>query len=63
MPSLQPTLRQSKTGPWPKAPFPEDLKTHPLLVVDYAKVVDGDKDEIQTLYDGASRLDWCYARG
>lgn len=31
------------TGALP--PFPENVLTHPLLVIDYGKLVNGDKDE------------------
>lgn len=39
---------------WPRAPFPEDLKTHPLLIIDYGKIASGDLSEVDRLYEGKS---------
>ena len=37
-------------------PFPEDVVTHPLVVVDYLKVKAGDQEEIDKLYGAATGL-------
>lgn len=41
---------------WPKAPFPEDCPTHPLLVVDFLKIEAGDLAEIETLFKACTSL-------
>ncbi|KAK4053176.1 hypothetical protein OIV83_001911 [Microbotryomycetes sp. JL201] len=55
MPSL---VRQK----FPVEPFPEDLETHPLLIVDYDKVKAGDKAAIETLYKACSELGFFYLK-
>ncbi|KAK4058627.1 hypothetical protein OIO90_000071 [Microbotryomycetes sp. JL221] len=55
MPSL---VRQT----FPVEPFPEDLKTHPLLVVDYEQVKAGDKAAIETLFKACSQLGFFYLK-
>ena len=37
-------------------PFPDDLPTHPLLVVDYKLVKAGDPKEVDTLWKAATEL-------
>lgn len=37
-------------------PFPEDIPTHPLLVVDYDLVRSGDQGEIDKLWYAATHL-------
>lgn len=36
--------------------FPEDVPTHPLLVVDYSLLVAGDLSEIDKLWGAATKL-------
>jgi hypothetical protein len=36
--------------------FPEDIPTHPLLVVDYSLLVAGDQAEINKLWGAATSL-------
>ncbi|KAK4053174.1 hypothetical protein OIV83_001909 [Microbotryomycetes sp. JL201] len=47
---------------WPKEPFPEDLKSHPLLVVDYAQIQAGDQTAIDTLFKACSELGFFYLK-
>ncbi|KAM0792596.1 hypothetical protein ACM66B_005257 [Microbotryomycetes sp. NB124-2] len=47
---------------FPVEPFPEDLKTHPLLVVDYEQVKAGDQDAINTLFKACSELGFFYLK-
>ena len=37
-------------------PFPEDVPTHPLLVIDYALLQVRDVDEINKLWEAATKL-------
>jgi hypothetical protein len=37
-------------------PFPEDVPTHPLLVVDYQLMKQGDQQEIDKLWEAATKL-------
>lgn len=37
-------------------PFPTDVHTHPLLVIDYALVKVNDKQEIERLWKAATSL-------
>lgn len=37
-------------------PFPEDVPTYPLLIVDYQLVKSGDEDEINKLWKAATEL-------
>ena len=37
-------------------PFPEDVPTHPLLIIDYQLVRDGDQTETDKLWDAATKL-------
>lgn len=48
-----------ESGPWPKAPFP-DIKTHPLLVIDYQKIASGDGAEADKLFQACSTLGFFY---
>jgi isopenicillin N synthase-like dioxygenase len=41
-------------------PFPEDIPTHPLLVVDYALIKAGDQQEIEQLWKAATELGFWY---
>lgn len=50
-----------ETGSWPKAPFP-DIKTHPLLVVDYQKIAEGDESEADTLFTACKTLGFFYLK-
>ncbi|EPT01048.1 hypothetical protein FOMPIDRAFT_44858 [Fomitopsis schrenkii] len=43
-------------------PFPVDVPTHPLLVIDYRRVKDGDKDEIEKLWNAATQLGFWYLK-
>lgn len=36
--------------------FPEDVPTHPLLVVDYALILSGHKQELDKLWKAATEL-------
>ena len=37
-------------------PFPEDIPAHPLLVVDYQKLVEDDADEVDKFWHAATTL-------
>ena len=37
-------------------PFPEDVSTHPLVVVDYQKLLEEDTTEIEKLWQAATTL-------
>lgn len=37
-------------------PFPDDVPTHPLLIVDYALIKTNDKAEIDKLWKAATEL-------
>lgn len=37
-------------------PFPEDVPTHPLLVVDYQLIKQRDEKEIDVLWEAATKL-------
>lgn len=37
-------------------PFPDNVPTHPLLVVDYERVVAGDELELDKLWKAATEL-------
>lgn len=37
-------------------PFPEDVPTHPLLVIDYQLVTQKDSSEIDKLWEAATKL-------
>ena len=39
-----------------RPPFPEDVPTHPLLVVDYGLIEAGDESEIDRLWKAATEL-------
>jgi len=43
-------------------PFPEDVVTHPLVVVDYLKIKAGDQEEIDKLYNAATGLGFWYLK-
>lgn len=37
-------------------PFPDDVPTHPLLVIDYQRVKEGHPDEVEKLWKAATQL-------
>ena len=37
-------------------PFPEDVPTHPLLVIDYTLIKQGDVNEIDRLWEAGTTL-------
>ena len=37
-------------------PFPDDVPSHPLLVVDYELIKQGDNEEIDKLWEAATKL-------
>lgn len=37
-------------------PFPDDVPTHPLLVIDYQLILEGDEDELNRLWEAATEL-------
>jgi len=37
-------------------PFPDDVPTHPLVVVDYELIKEGDKNEVARLWKAATSL-------
>ena len=37
-------------------PFPDDVPTHPLLIVDYSLLKAGDADEIEKFWTAATTL-------
>lgn len=39
-----------------QAPFPDDIPTHPLLVVDYELIQRRDPEEIEKLWKAATQL-------
>ncbi|KAJ7075519.1 hypothetical protein B0H15DRAFT_925443 [Mycena belliarum] len=43
-------------------PFPDNIPTHPLLVVDYARIEMGDRDEIERLWTAATKLGFWYVK-
>ncbi|EIN05631.1 Clavaminate synthase-like protein [Punctularia strigosozonata HHB-11173 SS5] len=43
-------------------PFPQDVPAHPLLIIDYDRIVAGDKDEIELLWDAATKLGFWYLK-
>ncbi|KAI0953973.1 hypothetical protein AcW1_006719 [Taiwanofungus camphoratus] len=43
-------------------PFPEDVPTHPLLVVDYGLIKAGDGDEMNKLWKAATELGFWYLK-
>ncbi|KAJ3540348.1 hypothetical protein NM688_g6239 [Phlebia brevispora] len=43
-------------------PFPEDVPTHPLLVIDYELLKGGDADEISRLWEAATKLGFWYLK-
>lgn len=50
------TTTTTTNDSWPRAPFPEDCPTHPLLIVDFLKVEAGDLNEIDTLFTACTSL-------
>lgn len=45
---------------YPRAPYPEDVPTHPLLIVDYLAVEAGDEAAIDVLFKACSTLGFFY---
>ncbi|EJD06828.1 Clavaminate synthase-like protein [Fomitiporia mediterranea MF3/22] len=43
-------------------PFPEDIPTHPLLVIDYELIQAGDSEEIEKLWKAARELGFWYLK-
>ncbi|EMD41145.1 hypothetical protein CERSUDRAFT_111710 [Gelatoporia subvermispora B] len=43
-------------------PFPEDMETHPLVVVDYQLIKAGDKEEAEKLWTAATQLGFWYLK-
>jgi len=43
-------------------PFPADVPTHPLLVVDYQKLLANDEAEIEKLWEGATSIGFWYLK-
>ncbi|EGN93563.1 hypothetical protein SERLA73DRAFT_189262 [Serpula lacrymans var. lacrymans S7.3] len=43
-------------------PFPDDVLTHPLLVVDYQLIKEGNQQEIETLWKAATSLGFWYLK-
>ncbi|KAH9848649.1 Clavaminate synthase-like protein [Lenzites betulinus] len=43
-------------------PFPEDVPTHPLLVIDYQLIKIGNEDEIEKLWKAATELGFWYLK-
>ncbi|KAF9466944.1 hypothetical protein BDZ94DRAFT_1157018 [Collybia nuda] len=43
-------------------PFPEDIPTHPLLVIDYELIKAGDKNEINRLWEAGTKLGFWYLK-
>ncbi len=41
-------------------PFPDDLPTAPLRIIDHEKLSNGDSDEIKALFDAARHLGFFY---
>jgi hypothetical protein len=37
-------------------PFPEDVPTHPLLVIDYQRIKTEDEEESKKLWNAATKL-------
>ena len=37
-------------------PFPDDVQTHPLVVIDFGLIKAGDSDEIDRLWDAGTSL-------
>lgn len=37
-------------------PFPDDVQTHPLLIIDYELIKAGDREEIDRLWEAATML-------
>ena len=52
--SIRPTWTRMPSTTLP--PFPDDIPTHALLVVDYALIKSGDKSEIDKLWEAATKL-------
>jgi isopenicillin N synthase-like dioxygenase len=43
-------------------PFPDNVPTHPLLIVDYALIIAGDESEIDKLWKAATELGFWYLK-
>jgi hypothetical protein len=52
--SFQDTATMSGFTDYP--PFPEDVPTHPLLVIDYALIKQRDEAEVNKLWEAATQL-------
>ncbi|KAH9918561.1 uncharacterized protein BXZ73DRAFT_105193 [Epithele typhae] len=47
-------------GLTPYPPFPQDIHTSPLLVIDHELIQAGDADEIERLWKGATEMGFWY---
>ncbi|KIK37266.1 hypothetical protein CY34DRAFT_26078 [Suillus luteus UH-Slu-Lm8-n1] len=43
-------------------PFPDDVQTHPLLIIDYELIKAGDREEIDRLWEAATMLGFWYLK-
>ncbi|KAH7924784.1 Clavaminate synthase-like protein [Leucogyrophana mollusca] len=43
-------------------PFPDDVRTHPLLIIDFERIKAGDREEIDTLWKAATSLGFWYLK-
>jgi len=43
-------------------PFPDNVPTHPLLIIDYALLKSGDQNEIDRLWEAATKLGFWYLK-
>ncbi|KAG2153611.1 uncharacterized protein EDB93DRAFT_1239804 [Suillus bovinus] len=43
-------------------PFPDDVRTHPLLIIDYELIKAGDREEIDRLWEAATTLGFWYLK-
>jgi len=50
------------SSPISHPPFPNNVPTHPLLVIDYQRIRNGDPAEIETLWKAATQLGFWYLK-
>ncbi|KAH7914520.1 hypothetical protein BJ138DRAFT_362550 [Hygrophoropsis aurantiaca] len=43
-------------------PFPDDIPTHPLLIIDFERIKAGDQEEIDTLWKAATTIGFWYLK-
>ncbi|KAK4047456.1 hypothetical protein OIV83_005368 [Microbotryomycetes sp. JL201] len=53
-------VKESK--PYPRAPFPAYVPTHPLLIIDFELIKQGDEAECQRLFEACSTLGFFYLK-